>query len=132
VPQFDLDTIRLFLHILGAAVWVGGQIVIGSMAPQLRKVSPEASKTAAQAFARVAWPAYALVVLTGIWNMIEVMQGDLESSYNAILGIKILLVALSGLAAWLHTRATTPQMIGMWGGISALSALAAMFLGVVL
>jgi putative copper export protein len=132
VARFDIDTIRLFLHVLGAAVWVGGQIVVGAMAPRLRRISPEASKAAAQAFARVAWPGFALVVVTGIWNMVEAMQGDLESSYNAVLGIKIVIVALSGLAAWLHTRARTPQMVGMWGGIAGLTALAAMFLGEVL
>jgi putative copper export protein len=132
VPQFTIDTVRLFLHILGAAVWVGGQIVVGGIVPALRGVSPEAPKTAARAFARIAWPAYALVVVTGIWNMLEVGLGDVESSYNAVLGIKILLVALSGVAAFLHTRAKTPAQRGMWGSIAGLTALVALFLGEVL
>ena len=32
-----IDTIRIFLHILGASVWVGGQIVLGSVVSGLRR-----------------------------------------------------------------------------------------------
>ena len=68
----SLTTVRLFLHILAASVWVGGQIALAGVVPTVRKVSPEATKAVARAFARVAWPAFAVVVLTGIWNLSEV------------------------------------------------------------
>ena len=42
----------------------------------MRKVSPEATKAVARAFARVAWPAFAVVVLTGFWNLTEVDVAD--------------------------------------------------------
>lgn len=132
MPSFTIDTVRLFLHVLGAAVWVGGQFAVAGMIPRLRRVSPEAARAAAQAFGRVAWPAFALVVVTGIWNMTEVDLGAVESSYNAVLGIKLLVVVLSGVAALLHTRAKTPRMVGMWGSIAGLTALVALFLGEVL
>jgi putative copper export protein len=32
-----LDSLRIFLHLLAAAVWVGGQIVLGGLVPKLRK-----------------------------------------------------------------------------------------------
>jgi len=62
----SLTTLRLFLHILAASVWVGGQIALAGVVPSVRKVAPEATKAVARAFARVAWPAFAVVVLTGI------------------------------------------------------------------
>jgi putative copper export protein len=34
------ESIRLFLHVLAASVWVGGQIVLGGLVPKLRQVSP--------------------------------------------------------------------------------------------
>jgi hypothetical protein len=31
------DTIRLFLHVLAATIWVGGQIVLAALVPILRR-----------------------------------------------------------------------------------------------
>jgi hypothetical protein len=31
------DTIRLFLHVLAATIWVGGQLVLAALVPILRK-----------------------------------------------------------------------------------------------
>ena len=33
-------TIRIFLHVLGATVWVGGQLTLAGLVPGLRRVSP--------------------------------------------------------------------------------------------
>jgi len=60
-----LDAVRLSLHILGAAVWVGGQITLAALVPTARGLGEGAGRALAQAFARVQWPAYALVVVTG-------------------------------------------------------------------
>lgn len=64
-----MDDLRLFLHALTASVWVGGQLVLGALVPALRRVAPEAPRAAAQAFGRVAWPAFALLLVTGAWNV---------------------------------------------------------------
>ena len=48
-----LDSLRIFLHILAASVWVGGQIVLGGLVPSVRKSNPEALKPIANAFGRV-------------------------------------------------------------------------------
>jgi hypothetical protein len=46
--------------------------------------------------------------------------------------LKLTLVVLSGLAAYLHTRAATKKANAIWGAATALFALAALFVGLIL
>lgn len=126
-----MDSIRIFLHVLGATIWVGGQLTLAALVPVLRAFDPSLPKKAARAFNKVAWPAYALLVLTGIWNVAKIPAGA-SSNYNAILGIKMAVVALSGIAAYLHSKAKSTLGLALWGSLSGLSALSAMFLGALL
>lgn len=125
------DTIRLFLHVLAATVWVGGQLTLAALVPVLRRVSPTAPRTAARRFNLVAWPSYLVLVGTGIWNVIAV-QDKVHGSYQTTLTVKVAVVAASGVAAVLHTRAKTPAGLAIWGALTGLTALAALFLGVLL
>jgi len=43
------DTIRLFLHVLAATVWVGGQITLAALVPVLRRRGAEIPRAAARA-----------------------------------------------------------------------------------
>jgi putative copper export protein len=131
VIDFSWDTVRLFLHVLAATVWVGGQLTLGALVPALRAASPDAPRAAAQAFNKVAWPAFAVLVLTGAWN-VAAQPEDTTDGYDATLGIKLLVVLASGATAYLHTRASTPRTRGLYGALTALTALAALFLGVLL
>ena len=126
-----LDAIRLSLHVLGAAIWVGGQITMAGLVPTARRLGPEAPRTLARAFARLQWPAYALVVATGFWNVAAVGSGQ-STAWQVVLGVKVVLVALAGIGAWLHARATTKAGLAAWGAISSLSSLAALVMGVFL
>ena len=130
--NWDLDSIRVFLHILGAAVWVGGQVVVAALVPALRRVGPEATQAAAKQFARVAWPFFWLTVITGLWNIFEVDFQDAASSYHVTFGIKTVLVIATGVAAWLHTRATERRNIAILGSLSGMTAIAALLLGEVI
>jgi putative copper export protein len=58
------DTIRLFLHVLAATVWVGGQLTLAALVPILRMQGPGAPKAAARRFNLVAWPAYGVLIVT--------------------------------------------------------------------
>jgi putative copper export protein len=126
----DATTIRLFLHVLAATVWVGGQLTLAGLVPGLRALGPDAPKTVARRFNRIAWPAFAVLFVTGLWNLGETHVGDRSSAWIATLFAKLAVVALSGISAALHTRAATKQALAVWGGLSGLSALLALFYGV--
>ena len=81
----SIDTIRIFVHVLAASVWVGGQIVLGALVPTLRRMGGDAPKQAAQAFNRVAWPAFGVAVVTGVWNLNEIGIEDTSSGYQVAL-----------------------------------------------
>ncbi|HUO48771.1 MAG TPA: hypothetical protein VMU09_08060 [Acidimicrobiales bacterium] len=126
-----LDALRLSLHVLGAAVWVGGQITMAGLVPTARRLSPDAPRAMARAFARLQWPAFVLVVATGFWNVAAVGSGQ-STAWQVVLGIKIFVVALAGLAAWLHSVAKRRAWLAAWGAISSLASLAALVMGVFL
>lgn len=128
--SFDADSLRIFLHVLGVTVWIGGQIVMLSLLPVLRKAEVEGLPArAAQAFQRVAWPAFGLAFVTGIWNIVAVDMSDTTTAYSVVFGIKFLLVLLSGIAAYAHAKSESAAIKGIMGGIGFASALGAMILG---
>ena len=127
----DVDAIRIALHLLAMAVWIGGQIIMMALLPVLREVEGMPAK-AAQAFGRVAWPAFGLAVATGIWNLLVVPMADVSTGYNMILGLKLLLVVLAGAATFMHQRATTAALRGATAGIGFLASLVVVLLGTML
>jgi putative copper export protein len=128
----SIHTLRLTLHVLAAAVWVGGQLTLAGLVPTLRATAEDAPRAAARAFNRVAWPAFGVLVVTGVWNLAEVSFGDRDTDYQVTVFVKLLVVAASGIAAFLHSRASTKVGLAVGGAASGLSALAALFLGVLL
>jgi putative copper export protein len=131
VLSVSWDTVRLFLHVLAATVWVGGQLTLAFLVPPLRRLGAELPKAAAQAFNKVAWPAFAVLIATGAWNVFAV-RGDDHGAYQVTLMVKIAVVAVSGLSAWLHARAKSTAGLAVFGTLTGLSALAALFLGILL
>jgi putative copper export protein len=127
-----LETVRMFLHVLAAAVWVGGQIVLGGLVPSLRRAFPDSGQVVAQAFARVAWPAFAIVVVTGLWSLGEISVAETSTSYQVTLFVKILLVMTSGAAAFVHQIGQTKAALAVGGALGLLAALGAMFCGLLL
>lgn len=126
-----VDGIRLFLHVLAAAVWVGGQITLGALVPVLRSAGADVPRTAARAFGRIAWTAFAVLVVTGIWN-VAAAGGTNASGYQMTLGLKLAAVLLSGVAAYAHQRAKSRVVLAVGGAAAALFSVVAVFLGVVL
>lgn len=125
------DTVRLFLHVLAATVWVGGQLTLAGLVPVLRRLGPQVPRAAARRFNQIAWPAFAVLVATGIWN-IAALNSKITGSYQVTLIVKLVVVALSGVTAVLHTRARTAAGLAVFGALTGVTALAALFLGVLL
>ena len=130
MKAIDLETIRLFLHVLAATVWVGGQITLAALVPALRAAGTDVPKAAANAFNRVAWPAFGVLVLTGIWNVIA--EGDQGSDYQNTLMLKYTLVLASGVTAYVHSKAQSRRTMAIFGALTGLTAIATLFVGIVL
>jgi putative copper export protein len=135
VLPVHVETVRLFFHILGATVWVGGQIALAGVVPVVRRLGGiDTARAVARRFQLIAWPAFALLVATGIWNLFAVHVGDQSSSYLTTLVVKLALVAGSGVAAFGHILVARrrPALGGMLAALALLAALGATFVGVLL
>jgi putative copper export protein len=131
VLRVDWETVRLFLHVTAATIWVGGQLTLAALVPVLRRADRSVPRIAARQFNRVAWAAFAVLIATGIWNIVAVRQ-QITGKYETTLIIKLVFVVLSGGSAVLHARARRPRTLAVFGALTALTALAALFFGVLL
>lgn len=127
-----LTTVRLGLHVLAATVWVGGQIVLVGMLPSARRLPGDATRVLANAFARLAWPAYAVLLVTGIWNVSTFDLARQSNAWKAVLAAKVAVVLLAGGASLAHSRATSRSGLAVWGAIAGLSSVVALFMGILL
>lgn len=123
--------LRLSLHVLAATVWVGGQLTLAGLVPTARRLGEGAPRQVAQAFSRLSWPAYAVLVATGIWNVAAVASGQ-PTAWKVLLGVKVAVVVVAGLAAWLHGRARGRTGLAVWGAVTGITSVAALVMGVFL
>lgn len=123
-------SIRLTLHVLSVTVWIGGQITLLGLLPALRAAGGDLPKQFARQFNRIAWPAFGVAILTGLWNIGSVDLGSTPTEYQMTLFVKLFLVAASGIGAGLHAQATTNGARALWGAVGLVSALGALLLGV--
>ena len=124
-------TIRVFVHVTAATVWVGGQITLAGLVPGLRGFGEDAPRRVARRFNTIAWPAYGVLLITGVWNVVD-LSPDWDSDYGHTVMVKIAVVIASGLTAFAHSRARTTAGLAVFGAASGLTALGALFLGVML
>lgn len=127
-----LATLRLFLHVTAATIWVGGQFALAGIVPTLRKAAPEATKPVAQAFARLAWPAFGVLVLTGMWNLTAIDITDTSSAYQATLLLHIALAAGAGIFVAVHQFGASVAAKAIGGSLGALLSIGALFVGLLL
>src|ERR1700733_423074 len=78
------DGVRVSIHVLAATIWVGGQFTVAGLVPTAKQLGADAPKKIANAFARIMWPAYAVLLVTGFWNVAAVGKGQ-PSSWNVVL-----------------------------------------------
>ena len=126
------STVRLFLHVLAAAVWVGGQFALAGVVPVLRRQAPESTKAVARAFAKLAWPAFAVLVVTGIWNLVAIDVTDTPTDYQVTLFVKIAVSMVAATAVAVHSVGRSKVALALGGAIGAIASVAALFLGILL
>ncbi|MGC8461447.1 MAG: CopD family protein [Candidatus Dormibacteria bacterium] len=96
--------INLVIHILAACIWIGGQATIAYIMPLLHDL-PDRARELGLRFQKLAWSAYAILILTGIANMyfLHISIPDLLHSHiGHLLDVKLILVIISGGAALAH------------------------------
>lgn len=120
---FGIHHLSVWLHIISAAVWVGGMAFLAlTLIPVLRGVEPRS--TAAHLlhrvgvrFRSVGWISLLLLVITGIVNLWarrvtwdDVWSGQLWSEpFGRVLGVKLLLVAFIFLLSAVHDFVVGPR-----------------------
>lgn len=128
--MFDLATLRVFLHVSAAAIWVGGQFSSTVVLPRVAELGPDAHARIAKAFALVGWPAYGIAVLTGLWSVMTIPLTEIP---HPEIEIKVLVVLLSGLGAVLARLAgRNAAMVTLGNTTASLFGAASIWVGVVL
>jgi hypothetical protein len=102
------------------------------MLPDVRRLGGDAAVRVAQAFAKIMWPAFGVLLLTGIWNVSADHVSHSTSAWKTVLMVKIAVALLAGVAAWLHQRSTSKKSLAIWGSIAGTASIAALVLGVLL
>ena len=130
--QPTLDSLRTYLHLLAVCVWLGGQVVLAGVVPNLRKTNPEALTKIAKGYASLAWPAMILIVFTGAWGLAETDTANQSTEYMLTFAVKMLLVAGAVIATLVHSNGTSKLAKGLGGAIGLLATLVAAYCGVLL
>lgn len=100
----------LGVHILGAAIWVGGTFALGILVRAFPSVGARSAEDderierLARALSRVLWPALAVTILTGLGNLTSLFPGGPTAWYGSpagpvLLAKFVLVVAMTGFAA---------------------------------
>lgn len=116
----------LYVHVIGAAVYVGGLITLALLVPAIRKATDDRSviQAAARRFGVISWTALGLQVTTGTLMV-------LNRVWTQTLILKLGLVMLSVMiAAWhqVAARDQSPKVRGAIQGIILALALAIVWL----
>ena len=124
--------IRLSLHVLAAAIFVGGQFTIAGLLGTVRGFGDGATKAVARSFGRLQWPAYVVLLITGFWNVATLHTSTASGAWVIVLSIKIAVALLAGIFAYLHQRSRSRAGLAAFGGLAGVASLTALVLGVLL
>ena len=127
-----LDDLIRWLHVLAAAVWVGGMITVAALVPVLRKAGVERAviQAAARRFGAAAWTALTVSAVTGV---IQLSRLGVEVRGNTVLMTKLALVGLSVGLTFVHqeiARDVSPAMRGVMEGMLLLLGLGILYAAV--
>ena len=108
------QAIITWIHLVSAAVWVGGSLFLGAvLAPLLKKMSMPLEERiqmmvqVGRRFNKIAVPSLIILIVTGLYNSQQVFTNPdslLSTSYGSFLVIKIVLVMALVIAFVVHVR----------------------------
>lgn len=108
------QAIITWIHLVSAAVWVGGSLFIGAvLAPLLKKMSMPLEERiqmmvqVGRRFNKIAVPSLIILIITGLYNSQQVFTNPdslLATSYGSFLVVKIILVIALIIAFAVHVR----------------------------
>ena len=104
----ELAVSSLFLHLSGAAVWIGGLGALALVAHRLgRDLAPSVQRYSAVA----AW-CFVAVAVSGVVNAATRLGGlgGLGTRYGTLVVAKVVLIAVLGVVGVLHRRSVIPQL----------------------
>jgi uncharacterized membrane protein len=117
------ESIVFWIHLLAAAIWVGSQVfMFGAVMPALRTLDEGARRGALlvlnRRFARLGWGALAILVLTGIENVMRRQDEtdrvfDFDFRYAWIFVVKLALVAAVIALTAIHTEVVGPRLLAL-------------------
>jgi putative copper export protein len=120
----------LWIHLVAAAVWLGGLITLGAVVVTLREVGVERSvlQAVARQFGRLSWTALGVSVLSGGWMAVNYLSAPLFPFKVAAVAV------MAGLAGWHQFAAKnqSPRTRGMFQGLILLASLLVFGIGVAL
>lgn len=98
----------LAVHLLGATVWVGGLLALVLLRPRLGR---DLGVTVAR-YSTIALWAYAAIALSGIQQAVIRIGSfaDLGTAYGALVLVKVVVLALLGLAGWQQRRVIAARL----------------------
>jgi putative copper export protein len=128
MTQFEL---LKWIHLLAAAVWTGGMIVLAFLVMAIRKAGTdiEVLRLMARTFAWVSWTAMAIAILTGFANYTSL---GLAWSRFSLKGTLIILSIAMALWHQLTARHSSPALRGIGQGVILILAVAIFGAAVVL
>jgi len=108
----SLVEILKWIHLIAAAVWTGGLIVLAFLVQAIRGYSEdrELLRVVARRFGVVSWVAFGVAVTTGVWMFL-----DLDWPFR-VLELKVSLVVLALILAIAHqvtARRSSPAVRGI-------------------
>lgn len=112
----DLATSAMFLHLVGAALWIG---VLAALAPLAHRLGRDLAP-AVRRFSVIAGWCFALVAVSGLVNSVVRMGSwsDFGTRYGLLLLAKIGLFGVLGLLGLAHRRAVVNRLAGPDGAVS--------------
>lgn len=113
----ELALSSMFLHLTGAALWIGA---LAALALVAHRLGADLAPSVARYSTVAAW-CFVAVAVSGVVNAVARLGSldNLGTSYGLLVAAKVALFALLGMLGWAHRRATVPALAAARPGARA-------------